>query len=99
MTFACPFPLPSKGLLVAMSETEDTLISTDCRFISPELLSSSASTLHPYMTRTHQYVLWFPSFCPPDHDQEAAPSTNTQRHSTDPAEERVMRKKVLFGGV
>ena len=42
VTFACPFPLPSKGLLVVMSETEDMLISTDCRFISPELLNRAA---------------------------------------------------------
>lgn len=42
VTFACPFPLPSKGLLMVMSETEDMLISTDCRFISSELLNRVA---------------------------------------------------------
>lgn len=45
MTIACPFPLPSKGLLVVMSETEDVLLSTDWGFISPELLNRPAQPL------------------------------------------------------
>lgn len=84
------------AFLVVISETQDNASSYTLQIsLTWTLKRNSASTLPSYTARTQQYVVV--PFITSSESRLGSCSIYIQRHSTDPADEGMMRKKVSLG--